>query len=149
MQMCTNPHVGVDLFLQAPDLSQMLTYCFLKVQDTATLFLRIAGDLQLETHTLLPLTVLLYKAKNVANQQKRQNFIPKLVSRQLQPVPTLRRGSTWSSRLLTMSRIMEYCTGLVEISKSLWMRVKVSTAPVMKTPEENNNIAPTEQLTES
>lgn len=68
--MCTNPHVGVDLFLQATDLSQMLTYCFLKVQDTATLFLRVAGDLQLETHTLLPLAVLLNKAKDLANQHK-------------------------------------------------------------------------------
>lgn len=126
--MCTNPHVGVNLFLQAPDLSQMLTYCFLKVQDTATLFLRVAGDLQLETHTLLPLAVLLNKEKD---QRKTQELIPKLVSRQLQTVRTLRRGSTWSSRLLTMSRIMEYCTGLVEISKSLWMRVKVSTAPDM------------------
>lgn len=28
-----------------------------------------------------------------------------------------------------MSRIMAYCTGLVEISRSLCIRVKVSTAP--------------------
>ncbi len=44
-QMFTNPHIGVDLFLQATDLSQMLAYRFLKVQDTATLLLRVAGDL--------------------------------------------------------------------------------------------------------
>lgn len=78
MQMCTNPHVGVDLFLQAPDLSQMLTYCFLKVQDTATLFLRVAGDLQLETHTLLPLTVLLYKSKRSGKSAKKTKFHSKI-----------------------------------------------------------------------
>lgn len=49
----------------------------------------------------------------------------------LHPLPpiTLRFGSTCSKRLLTMSRIMAYCAGLVEISRSWWMSVKVSTAP--------------------
>lgn len=42
---------------------------------------------------------------------------------------TLRLGSTCSSRLLTMSRIMAYCAGLVEISRSWWISVNVSTAP--------------------
>lgn len=92
-QMCTNPHVGVDLFLQTPDLSQMLTYCFLKVQDTATLFLRVAGDLQLKTHTLLPLAVLLNKAKDLANQHKTQELIPKLVFRQFKPCVGVPHGA--------------------------------------------------------
>ena len=55
----THPDVGVNLFLQASDLGNVLPDCLLKMQDAAALLLRVTGDLQLETHTLLLLTVLL------------------------------------------------------------------------------------------
>lgn len=64
LKTCSDPHVRVNLFLQAADLSQMLPYGLLEVQDTATLLLRVTGDLQLETHTLLSLTVFLQQDKD-------------------------------------------------------------------------------------
>lgn len=55
----THSDVGVNLLLKASDLGEMLSDCFLEVQDAAALLLRVARNLQLETHTLLLLTVLL------------------------------------------------------------------------------------------
>lgn len=57
--MALHPDVGVDLFLQASDQGHVLPDGLLEVQDAAALLLGVTGDLQLETHTLLLLTVLL------------------------------------------------------------------------------------------
>lgn len=73
--MYTDPHVGVNLFLQAPDLSQMLPYSLLEVQNTAALLLRVTGDLQLETHTLLSLTVFLHQEKHLILAQDINLFL--------------------------------------------------------------------------
>lgn len=54
-----HPDVGVDLFLQASDQSEVLPDGLLEVQDAAALLLRVTGDLQLKAHTLLLLTVFL------------------------------------------------------------------------------------------
>lgn len=54
-----HPDVAVDLLLQVADLGHVLADSLLQVQDAAALLLRVAGDLQLETHALLLLTVLL------------------------------------------------------------------------------------------
>lgn len=118
-------HVGVHLLLQLPDLRDVLPHGLLQVQDTAALLLRVAGDFQLEAHPLFLLAVLLDTGTGkvrVALGAARDMVTKSLVS-------TLRLGSTCSSRLLTMSRIMAYCAGLVEISRSWWISVNVSTAP--------------------
>lgn len=118
-------HVGVHLLLQLPDLRNVLPHGLLQVQDTAALLLRVAGDFQLEAHPLFLLAVLLDRGTGkvrVALGAARDMVTKSLVS-------TLRLGSTCSSRLLTMSRIMAYCAGLVEISRSWWISVNVSTAP--------------------
>lgn len=57
--MDTHPDVAVDLLLQVADLGHVLADGLLQVQDAAALLLRVAGDLQLEAHALLLLTVLL------------------------------------------------------------------------------------------
>lgn len=55
----THPDVGVNLFFKASNLSKVLPDCLLEMQDAAALLLRVTRNLQLETHTLLFLTVLL------------------------------------------------------------------------------------------
>lgn len=60
----THSDVGVNLFLEASDLGQMLPDCFLEVKDAAALLLRVTGNLKLETHSLLLLTVLLHVQGN-------------------------------------------------------------------------------------
>lgn len=55
----THSDVGVNLLLKASYLGEVLPDCFLEVQDAAALLLGVARNLQLETHTLLLLTVLL------------------------------------------------------------------------------------------
>lgn len=55
----THSDVGVNLLLKAPYLGKVLPDCFLEVQDAAALLLGVAWNLQLETHALLLLTVLL------------------------------------------------------------------------------------------
>lgn len=59
----THPDVGVNLFLKASNLSEVLPDCLLEVQDAAALLLRVTGNFQLETNTLLFLTVLLHVNK--------------------------------------------------------------------------------------
>lgn len=59
-QDVSHPYVGVDLFLKASDLSEMLPYGLLEVQDAAALLFGVAGNLELETYTLLFLAVLLH-----------------------------------------------------------------------------------------
>lgn len=59
----THPDVGVNLFLKASNLSEVLPDCLLEVQDAAALLLRVTRNFQLETHTLLFLTVLLHVNK--------------------------------------------------------------------------------------
>lgn len=56
----THSDVGVNLFLEASDLGQVLPDCLLEVKDAAALLLRVTRNLQLETHSLLLLTVLLH-----------------------------------------------------------------------------------------
>lgn len=59
----THPDVGVNLFLEASDQGQVLPDGLLQVQDAAALLLRVTRNFQLETHTLLFLTVLLQGQK--------------------------------------------------------------------------------------
>lgn len=65
----THPDVGVNLLLKASDLGEVLPDGLLKVQDAAALLLGVTGNFQLETHTLLLLTVLLHVNK-ITNQNK-------------------------------------------------------------------------------
>lgn len=58
-QDVTHPDVGVNLFLKTSNLGEVLSDGLLEVQDAAALLLRVTGNFQLETHTLLFLTVLL------------------------------------------------------------------------------------------
>lgn len=63
---------GVNLLLQESDLNEVLPDCLLQVQDAAALLLRVTGDFQLKTHTLLFLTVFLRtgQKKPRINQQR-------------------------------------------------------------------------------
>lgn len=58
-----HPVVGVNLFLQASDLSEVLPHRLLKMQDAAALLLGVTRNLQLETHALLFLAVLLSEVR--------------------------------------------------------------------------------------
>lgn len=62
-QDVTHPDVGVNLLLQTSNLGEVLSDGLLEVQDAAALLLRVTGNFQLETHTLLFLTVLLHTNK--------------------------------------------------------------------------------------
>lgn len=59
----THPDVGVNLFFQASNLGEVLPDGLLEVQDAAALLLWVTRNFQLETHTLLFLTVLLHVPK--------------------------------------------------------------------------------------
>lgn len=118
-----HPVVGVDLFLQASDLGEVLPHRLLQMQDAAALLLRVTGNLQLETHALLFLAVLLIEARTEDRTFKKKKILENRLLNGDSPVQpkllaTLRLGSTCNKRLLTMSRIMAYWTGLVEISRS-------------------------------
>lgn len=97
----------------------MLPHCLLEVQDAAPLLFRVTGNLQLETHTLLLLTVFLrvqeigkkHKHKRTHNESggniAKDSFL-RCYRLGLLVQHTLRLGSTCSNRLLTMSRIIAY-----------------------------------------
>lgn len=68
----THSDVGVNLFLKASDLGQVLPDCLLEVKDAAALLLRVTRNLQLETHSLLLLTVLLH-----VHEVKKKHLISK------------------------------------------------------------------------
>ncbi|TNN66053.1 hypothetical protein EYF80_023681 [Liparis tanakae] len=126
-QDVTHPDVGVNLLLETSDQGEVLPDGLLEVQDAAALLLGVTGDLQLETHALLLLTVFLRVQKihethteSGGNTTKDSELFTHRDLAMLQP--TLRLGSTCNSRLLTMSRIIAYWTGFVEISRSWWMR---------------------------
>lgn len=62
--------VGVNLFLKASYLSQVLPDGLLEMQDTAALLLWVTRNFQLEAHSLLFLTVLL--GRNIMNNTDKQ-----------------------------------------------------------------------------
>lgn len=112
-QDATHPDVGVNLLLETSNQGKVLPDGLLEVQDAAALLLGVTGDVQLETHALLLLTVFLHVQKiykthteSGGNTTKDSKQFIHWDLAMLQP--TLRLGSTCNSRLLTMSRIIAY-----------------------------------------
>lgn len=66
----THSDVGVNLFLKASNQGKVLPDCLLEVRDAAALLLRVTRNFQLETHTLLFLTVFLHVQKIKKNKHR-------------------------------------------------------------------------------
>lgn len=70
----THSNVGVNLLFQTPNLGKVLPDSLLKVQNAAALLFRVAGNFQLETHTLFFLTVLLHFNKVKKKMSLKKNI---------------------------------------------------------------------------